>query len=145
MAVLHGFAARCLFGVAYLHNTKQGRLLCAVVSTPKSKNSAQIWHESTKSLWGQFNFWSLFLVLGIAIRFWWQKLLKVFRFWAIWRALREFDDHALRGKGGHFSTLLSLANSKHPSHAISRLSRFLSLFIAGSTAYDEVQRHHLHC
>ena len=35
MAILYGFAARCLFGVVFLRNAKQGRLLCAV-STHKS-------------------------------------------------------------------------------------------------------------
>ena len=48
MAIVHGFAARCLFGVVFLHHTKQGRLLCAV-STHKSKNSAPIRHERDKS------------------------------------------------------------------------------------------------
>ena len=35
MAILNCFAAR-LFGVTFLHNAKQGRLLCVVVSTHKS-------------------------------------------------------------------------------------------------------------
>ena len=48
MAIVHGFAARCLFGVVFSHHTKQGRLPCAV-STHKSKNSAPIRHESDKS------------------------------------------------------------------------------------------------
>ena len=30
MAILYGFAARCLFCVGFLHYAKQGRLLCAV-------------------------------------------------------------------------------------------------------------------
>ena len=36
MAILYGFAARCLFGVVFLGNAKQGkqgRLLCVQVST----------------------------------------------------------------------------------------------------------------
>ena len=32
MAILHGFAVRCLFGVVFLHNAKQGKLLCAVLT-----------------------------------------------------------------------------------------------------------------
>ena len=35
MAILYGLAARCLFGVVFLHKAKQGRWLC-VVSTHKS-------------------------------------------------------------------------------------------------------------
>ena len=35
MAILYDFAARCLFGVVFLHKAKQGRWLCAV-STHKS-------------------------------------------------------------------------------------------------------------
>ena len=46
MAILYGFAARCLFDVVFLHKAKQCRWLCAV----------SIHHESANSLrpeWGQ--------------------------------------------------------------------------------------------
>ena len=53
MAILYGVAACCLFGVVFLHNAKQGMLLC-VVSTaeisPSSKIRTPIHHGSTKSL-----------------------------------------------------------------------------------------------
>ena len=32
MAILYGFTARCLFGVVFLHNAKQGKLLRAVLT-----------------------------------------------------------------------------------------------------------------
>ena len=53
MAILYGVAACCLFGVVFLHNAKQGMLLC-VVSTaeisPSSKIRTPIHHGSTKFL-----------------------------------------------------------------------------------------------
>ena len=37
--------------------------------------------------------------MGIAMCFSWEIFLKVFSwFWAIWRALRNLDDHVLRGE-----------------------------------------------
>ena len=54
MAILYGFAARCLFGVVFLHNAKQGKLLRAVLthkSLPQKKTDcAPIRLESAKSL-----------------------------------------------------------------------------------------------
>ena len=53
MAILYGVAACRLFGVVFLHNAKQGMLLC-VVSTaqisPSSKIRTPIHHGSTESL-----------------------------------------------------------------------------------------------
>jgi len=101
MAILHGFAARCLFGVVFLHNTKQGRLLC-VVSAHKSKNSAPIRHENDKSFLRpdkflisspRHEYCNAFLV---------GKTAESFRFWAFWRGLRKLDDCALRGERAHF-------------------------------------------
>ena len=53
MAVLYGFATRCLFGVVFLHEAKQGRWLCAVSthkSLPHRKNRAPFHHKRAKSL-----------------------------------------------------------------------------------------------
>ena len=53
MAILYGFAARCLFDVVFLHRAKQGRVtVCSHNSqiSPASKNRAPIHHESAKSL-----------------------------------------------------------------------------------------------
>ena len=52
MAILYGFAARCLFGVVFLHKGKQRQVtVCSRNSqiSPTSKNRALIQHESAKS------------------------------------------------------------------------------------------------
>ena len=41
MAILYGFAARCLFGVVFVHNAKQGRLPCAVSSHKSLPHQSQ--------------------------------------------------------------------------------------------------------
>ena len=121
MAIVHGFAVRCLFGVVFLHHTKQGRLLCAV-STHKSKNSAPIRHESHKSFKGQITFSSLPLVMGIAMRFWWEKLLKAFV--SGQSGVRSGNSMTTRCvvNAHTLITFLSLAKSKHFSRTISGLS-----------------------
>ena len=48
MATLYCFAARCLFGVVFLHKAKQGRWLCAV-SAYKSLPYQRTAHESHPS------------------------------------------------------------------------------------------------
>ena len=48
MATLYCFAARCLFGVVFLHKAKQGRCLCAV-SAYKSLPHQRTAHESHPS------------------------------------------------------------------------------------------------
>ena len=48
MATLYCFAARCLFGVVFLHKAKQGRWLCAV-SAYKSLPHQRTAHESHPS------------------------------------------------------------------------------------------------
>ena len=54
MATLYCFAARCLFGVVFLHKAKQGRWLCAVSaykSLPHRRTAHRFTcHESAKSL-----------------------------------------------------------------------------------------------
>ena len=54
MAILFCFAARCLFGVVFLHKAKQGRWLCAVLaykSLPHQRTAHRFTrHESAKSL-----------------------------------------------------------------------------------------------
>ena len=50
MAILHGFAARCLFGVVFLHYAKQSRLLCTVSTHQSLPHQRTAHHESTKSL-----------------------------------------------------------------------------------------------
>ena len=54
MATLYCFAARCLFGVVFLHKAKQGRWLCAVSaykSLPHQRTAHRFTrHESAKSL-----------------------------------------------------------------------------------------------
>ena len=53
MAILLGFAARCLFGVVFLRKAKQGRLLFAVLthkSLPHQRTAYAIHHESVQSL-----------------------------------------------------------------------------------------------
>ena len=73
MATLYFFAARCLFGVVFLHKAKQGRWLCAVSackSLPHQRTALRFTrHDSAKSLtpghghrgvfWGNF-FWKVF-------------------------------------------------------------------------------------
>ena len=41
MAILYGFAARCLFGVVFLHNAKQGKLLLASVQPPLTAKKSE--------------------------------------------------------------------------------------------------------
>ena len=53
MAILYGFAARCLFGVVFLHKANMaGDCRCSLDSqiSPASKNRAPIHHERAKSL-----------------------------------------------------------------------------------------------
>ena len=44
MAILYGFAARCLFCVGFLHYAKQGRLLCAVSNRVSWRIGALFFH-----------------------------------------------------------------------------------------------------
>ena len=73
MAILYGVAACCLFGVVFLHNAKQGMLLCAVSTaqiSPSSKIRTPIHHGSTKSLRpGDGSLLSLPLIMGITMCF----------------------------------------------------------------------------
>ena len=74
MAILYGFAARCLFGVVFLHKAKQGRVTVCSLSlqiSPASKNRAPIHHESAESL-GHVSLLSLPLVMGIAMCYSWE-------------------------------------------------------------------------
>ena len=81
MATLYCFAARCLFGVVFLHKAKQGRWLCAV-SAYKSLPYQRTAHESHPSWERQIlkarsvsylfpSSWALRCVL-------WEIFLKVF-------------------------------------------------------------------
>ena len=88
MAILYDFEARCLFGIIFLHNAKQGRLLCAV-STHKSlppQLTAHLFAMITQNP----------SMPGIAMCFFLGKLFE-----AIWRELRNLDDYALRGEREH--------------------------------------------
>ena len=124
MATLYCFAARCLFGVVFLHKAKQGRWLCAVSaykSLPHQRAEYRFTrHESAKSLrrghslifsprhghcvvfCGKF-FWKC-LVLGNLTCAQEQRCLRVA--WWTWS----------------FYIRSSLDNSKHRSRANSRLS-----------------------
>ena len=57
-----------------------------------------------------------------------RKTAESFRFWAVWRALRKFNNYALRGERG-FPTLLSLAICKHCLRAISGLSEGRKIYV----------------
>ena len=124
MATLYCFAARCLFGVVFLHKAKQGRWLCAVSaykSLPHQRTAHRFTcHESAKSLTrGHSLIFSL--VMGIVLCFVGNFFESVW-FWAIWRALRNLDASVLRGERYHFIYAHPLDNFKHRSRANSRLS-----------------------
>ena len=102
---IHGhfirFAARCLFGVVFLHKAKQGRVtVCNSQISPASKTSAPIHRKSAKSLRpGQSHISSprhrycdVFFVGNVFESFW---------FWAIRRALRNFGKNVLCGEREH--------------------------------------------
>ena len=80
MEFSYGFAARCLFGVVFLRNVKQGRLRCAV-STHKSLPQQRTVHRfALRALnpQGQVSLLLLPLIMGIAMYFLRDILLKVF-------------------------------------------------------------------
>ena len=121
MATLYCFAARCLFGVVFLHKAKQGRWLCAVSaykSLPHRRTAHRFTcHESAKSLRRGHS-----LIFsprhGHCVVF----CGNFFFLWAIWRAFRNLDASVLRGERDHFIHAHPLDNFKHRSRANSRLS-----------------------
>ena len=119
MATLYCFAARCLFGVVFLHKAKQGRWLCAV-SAYKSLPHQRTAHESHQS-------WERQILKARSVSYlfpssWALRFFESVWFWAIWRALRNLDAFVLRGERDHFIYAHPLDNSKHRSRANSRLS-----------------------
>ena len=90
MAILYGLAARCLFGVVFLHKAKQGRWLCAV-STPKSLPHQRTAHWFTvKSLRHGQSLISSPSHGSVVMRFLRETFLKVF-------ASRKLEEHVLSG------------------------------------------------
>ena len=88
MAILYGLAARCLFGVVFLHKAKQGRWLCAV-STPKSLPHQRTAHWFTvKSLRHGQSLISSPSHGSVVMRFLRETFLKVF-------ASRKLEEHVL--------------------------------------------------
>ena len=80
MAILYSFAARCLFGVVFLHKARQGRWLCAVL-THKSLPHQRTGHWFTmkpSNPWGMVSLLSLPSVMGIAMCFLLEIFLKVY-------------------------------------------------------------------
>ena len=128
MAILYCFAARCLFGVVFLHKAKQGRWLFAVSAykcLPHQRNAHRFTrHESAKSLRpGQSLIDSYLFPSSWALRcVLWEIFFESVWFWAIWRALRNLDASVLHGERDHFIYAHPLDNSKHRSRANSRLS-----------------------
>ena len=81
---IHGhfirFAARCLFGVVFLHKAKQGRVtVCSFnsKSLPRQKTAHRFIVKAPNPS-GQVSLISLPLVIGIAMFFLWEMSLKVF-------------------------------------------------------------------
>ena len=88
MAILYGLAARCLFGVVFLHKAKQGRWLCAV-STHKSLPHQRTAHWFTvKSLRHGQSLISSPSHGSVVMRFLRETFLKVF-------ASRKLEEHVL--------------------------------------------------
>ena len=72
MAILYGFAARCLFGVVFLHKAKQGRWLCAVSTRkflPHQRTAPCRFTTKPSNTSGMVSLLSLPLITGIAMYF----------------------------------------------------------------------------
>ena len=124
MAILYGFAARCLFGVVFLHKAKQGRWLCAV-STHKFLPHQRTVHCFTMKAQNRFRP-SESLISSPCHGYCDVSFVGSF--------LRVFYSGRSDVRSGNsmttccvvnanmLNTLIQLDNSKHRSRAISRLS-----------------------
>ena len=125
MATLYCFAARCLFGVVFLHKAKQGRWLCAV-SAYKSLPHQRTAHESHPSWERQilkarsvsYLFPSSWALRCVLCEFFFESVW----FWAIWRALRTLDRPPCCVVNAIILYTLIHSISKHRSRANGRLS-----------------------
>ena len=125
MATLYSFAARCLFGVVFLHKAKQGRWLCAV-SAYKSLPHQRTAHESHPSWERQilkarsvsYLFPSSWTFVVFCVNFFWKCLL----LGNLTCAQDPRSASVLRGERDHFIYAHPLDNSKHRSRANGRLS-----------------------
>ena len=125
MATLYCFAARCLFGVVFLHKAKQGRWLCAVSaykSLPHQRTAHRFTrHESAKSLRpGQSLIFSPRHghCVVFCVNFFWKCLV----LGNLTCAQDPRSASVLRGERDHFIYAHPLDNSKHRSRANGRLS-----------------------
>ena len=101
MALLYGFAARCLFGVVFLHKAKQGGWLCAD-STHKSLPHQRTAHRFTMKAPRPGQSLISSPCHGYCDVFFAGNFFQSFWFWAIWHALRNLDDDLLRCEREHF-------------------------------------------
>ena len=104
MAILYSFAARCLFGVVFLHKAKQGTWLCEVLthkSLPHQRTAHWFTMKPTNPQ-GMVGLLSLPLAShGYCDVFFGGNFFESLCFWAIWRALRNLDDYVLRDEREH--------------------------------------------
>ena len=120
MTISYSFAARCLFGVVFLHKTKQGRWLCAV-SSQKSLPHQRTAHWFTMKAPNPFKP-SESLISSPRHVFFVGIFFKVFDSGQSDVSSGNSMTTCCVVNANILNTLIQLDNSKHRSREISRLS-----------------------